>query len=173
MFISSKRGALHANQGFTMVELAVVVLVLGIVLTIATVTAKDVVEGSNYKRATSQIIYALKKARTMAYDGGLPVKVVFHNSTGDDNPSYEYFSKNEGGNWVDANAVSGGETASQGRIFFSDKMRFSIDEAEVVFHRRGVVMTATPVSFTVTMGSRTFDVAVENDGTFSVGGERL
>ncbi len=87
----SNRAERHADDGFTLVEMAIVVLVLGIIISIAAVNYSNISNGININGATKQIEAALNRARTAARQENVKYQVVLYMDSSADHPnSYEF-----------------------------------------------------------------------------------
>jgi len=165
----------EAESGFSVLELSVVVLVIGVVLSIGVVSVSDAVRASAQKAVTSQIEFALKKARVRAEAENTSYKVTFYKNYPGIGPCYSY-SLREDGEWKCINVATGAESPrlvdGSWLVPFAAgcQLVFEGDALDVIVSRRGVLMTATPVSFQLKVSGKVIEVAVNSDGKVVVGG---
>gem|GEM_PF-2298120 len=111
---------LHREDAFTLIELTIVVVILGIILTVATLSAGNISRNINMNAARRQIEAALNRAKTAARQENVSYQLIFYTSVDGSHPdSYEFLHnvENMDGTWtmtpVDR-SVSGEEATTAG-----------------------------------------------------------
>ena len=184
---------MHRGDAFTLIELTVVVVILGIILTVATLSAGNISRSINMNAARRQIEAALNRAKTAARQENVSYQLIFYTSADGTNPdSYEFLHnvKNMDGTWtmtpVDR-AVSGEEATTAGGhtyIKVGNKVKIAgcteiAGSAFVVkFTPSGTTMTVSgsdtgggstsaTVTLNLTSGEQAGGVSITSTGTIS------
>ena len=76
------RGKPDSRRGFTLVEVMLVVLIIGVALTVAVPEMTKSIRGNKLRTAASSIVKAGKYARSMAILSQQPVRLTFHKADG-------------------------------------------------------------------------------------------
>ncbi|MEW6553160.1 MAG: type II secretion system protein [Actinomycetota bacterium] len=110
--------AMHREDAFTLLELTIVVVILGIILTVATLSAGNINRSINMNAAKRQVEAALNRAKTAARQENVSYQLIFYTDADASNGNtYEFLHnvKNVDGTWtmtpVDR-SVSGEESYS-------------------------------------------------------------
>jgi prepilin-type N-terminal cleavage/methylation domain-containing protein len=110
---------LHREDAFTLLELTVVVVILGIILTVATLSAGNISKSMNMNAARRQIEAALNRAKTAARQENVSYQLIFYTNAAGHPNTYEFLHnvENMDGTWtmtaVDR-SVSGEEASTEG-----------------------------------------------------------
>ena len=137
------------SKGFTMIELIVTLVVLGILVAIAIPTYNGLMPRYRLNGATRQVATDLMKARMQAVKLSTNVNVTFNSTT----DSYTISNTSSGGSYSETFNIkthySGVELASSGNP---------------VFHPRGTLTNASTVTVTLTNSSGTKQIEVNIAG---------
>ncbi len=177
----------HAENGFTMIELAVVIIILGIILATATLSYSNISKGVNLNGARSQVEEALNRAKTSARQENVTYMVVFYPASASSNPNtYEFFHNVAAANPTDLMSltwtmtpvyVSVGETATQASghsyIKVPNGVQVTGSQIKVIFSPSGSVISATwdpgfspngKATINLNSGSKVGSVSVDAQG---------
>jgi prepilin-type N-terminal cleavage/methylation domain-containing protein len=78
------------QEGFTLVELAIVVIIFGIIISIAALNYGNISNGINLTGAKRQIEAAINRAKTAARQENVPYELVFYTDANGNPNSYEF-----------------------------------------------------------------------------------
>lgn len=94
---SSQEGYKNAfsERGFTLVEMSIVVVILGIILTVAALSYVNISKGINLNAARKQIEAAMNRAKTAARQENVTYQLVFYTDAASGNPNSYEFLHNE------------------------------------------------------------------------------
>ncbi len=161
------------EEGFTLIELSIIVVILGIVLTLAVINYANASRGMTLKGAQRQVEAALSRALNAARQENVDYRLIFYPQTDAAHPNtYEFYHKvEEGGSWtlqpVDR-SVSGEEVVEDNGHYYirvSNGVRIVSQETITVdFRPRGTVMTVTPATLTLGLGGSTVGVVIDAEG---------
>lgn len=164
---------LDDQRGFTLIELSIIVVILGIMLTLAVVNYANASRSMALKGAQRQVEAALTRAMNAARQENVGYRLIFYPQTDAAHPnSYEFLHRVENaGNWslepVDR-SVSGEEVVVDGGHYYikvSSGVRIISDTATVIdFVPRGTTMTVTPATITLGLGGYTVSVVLDSQG---------
>jgi len=147
----------HAENGFTMIELAVVVIIITIIFATSALSYSAISKGMSLSGAKSQVEEALNRAKTSAREENVKYMVVFYPSSGSSNPNtYELLHNVAVANPTDLMSltwtmtpvyVSVGETATQvgGHWYIKvpNGVRITGSQITVIFSPSGSTISAT------------------------------
>ena len=80
----------HSQEGFTLVELAIVVIIFGIIISIAALNYGNISNGINLTGAKRQVEAAINRAKTAARQENVTYELVFYTDAGGNPNSYEF-----------------------------------------------------------------------------------
>lgn len=163
----------NGEEGFTLLELCIVILILGIVITIAVVNYANVNRGMALKGALRQLEAALNRAKTSARQENVKYRMVIYGQYGSPYPnSYEFYHNVENnGTWslqpVDK-SVSGEEVVIDDGHYYikiSNGVKVISDSNITVdFSPNGTTIQITSVTINLDIGGATGTVRVDAQG---------
>jgi prepilin-type N-terminal cleavage/methylation domain-containing protein len=151
------------SRGFTVIELAMVLLIAGITAGFALPIVQTTVDKYNLKGATAGATWAIQSTRFQALMEGYPYQVTFSGGTGGVNPSYQI-----------ANKVVGASSYSNVGTSITLSGRPVVLGATTVlqFQPNGTVatspVTSAPYTFTISYKGTTETITVSNYGNVDV-----
>ncbi|MDI6872831.1 pilus assembly FimT family protein [Candidatus Solincola sp.] len=161
------------QAGFTLIELSIIVVILGIVLTLAVVNYANTSRSMALKGAQRQVEAALTRAMNAARQENVAYRLIFYPQSDAAHPnSYEFLHRVESaGNWnlepVDR-SVSGEEVTEDAGHYYievSNGVKILNDTATVIdFVPRGTTQTVTPATITLGLGGSTISVVLDAQG---------
>jgi type II secretory pathway pseudopilin PulG len=114
----------HGEGGFTLVELSIIIIIIGVALTVASLSYANANYGLKVSGAKRQIEAALNRAKTAARQQNVTYRVIFYTSANATNAnSYEFMCniRDQGGNWtmtpVDGSVSGENVSRSSGRTY--------------------------------------------------------
>jgi prepilin-type N-terminal cleavage/methylation domain-containing protein len=184
---------LHREDAFTLLELTIVVVILGIILTVATLSAGNISRSINMSAAKRQIEAALNRAKTAARQENVSYQLIFYTDGSGSNPNtYEFLHnvENVDGTWTMTpvnRSVSGEKTTISGShayIEVGNKVKITgcteiAGTAVVVkFTPSGTTMSVSgsdsgggtssaTVTLNLSIGGQTGGVMITGEGTIS------
>lgn len=169
----SDRRCNHQEEGFTLIELSIIVVILGIVLTLAVVNYANASRSMALKGAQRQVEAAISRAMNAARQENVGYRLIFYPQSDTTHPnSYEYLHRVEnGGEWnlepVDR-SVSGEEVVVDENHYFikvTNGVRIMSENTVVIdFNPRGTTLTVTPATITLGLGGSTVSVVLDSQG---------
>ncbi len=152
------------DAGFTMVELIVVILILGMILSGAVISWASINKENALVAGTKQVEGALKRAKTYAYQENVPYTITFY-SGGESHPnSYAFWRA--GGSQPENKAVPA-EGVSGGYIVVNNGVSV-VNTVSVSFTPSGTAMTVTPGTVTLQMNGEQRTVSIDSVGKISI-----
>lgn len=170
---SPDRGRIRADEGFTLIELSIIVIILGVILTVAVINYANAQRGIVLKGAQRQVEAALSRAMNAARQENVRYRMVFYPYTHASHPNtYEFLHDVENaGNWslqpVDR-SVSGEEVEEEGGHYYirvANGVRIESESAITVdFDPLGTEMHITPATITLGLSGSQVQVALDSEG---------
>ncbi len=164
-------GPLRTSQeGFTLIELSIVVMILGIILTIAGLNYANISRGINMDGAKKQIEAALNQAKTAARQENVSYRMMVYPSSHASHPnSYEFLHNVEdGGTWemTAVDLTASGERVNGGSdrwlVQLEGNVQISGGEVmEITFRPVGTIMDVTPATIELRSGNQAGSVSVD------------
>lgn len=156
-----------------MIEVSIIVVILGIVLTLAVVNYTNASRAMTLKGAQRQVEAALTRAMNAARQENVDYRLIFYPRTHASHPnSYEFLHKEENaGVWelvpVDRSVTGEEVVMDEGHyyIILSGGVKVMSDDVIVVdFLPRGTTMIITPCIITLGLGGSTLGVSIDAQG---------
>lgn len=167
------------NAGFTLIEVAMVVVVLGIVLTIGTVSYANMSKGMNLQAAKKQVSAAITRAKLSSRQENVDYRIIFYPDDDAGHPNmYEFLHaiKDEGNDsWslqpVDKSVSGEQVTADGGHYYIKVGGPTAVTTgATIDFHPSGTMLFIPTIPGSE--GSQTISLSVENyTGSVSIDAE--
>lgn len=167
------------QDGFTLIELSIALVILGLVLALAVVNYANANRAMALKGAQRQVEAALHRAMTASRQENVSYRLIFYPDAFGSHPnSYEFLHnvKDElTGTWsltpVDK-SVSGEDVVEDGDHFYitvtSGARIVSSSTITVDIVPRGTTLTVTPATITLALGSSTAQVVLDSRGKVTV-----
>lgn len=166
---------MSGQAGFTMFEMAVAVMILGIVLMVSTLSYQEVNRGMRMTAAKKQVEEAINRAKTAARQENVTYRIIFYSSS-DPNPNcYEFYcntEKEDGSGWelkpVDK-SVSGENVihveGEPSHWYIQILNGVQIEEGvQITISPRGTELNVTPGEVRLRIGGETGKVVVDEMG---------
>lgn len=177
--VENKPKSAGNEKGFTLIELAITVLILGIIISISAVSYMNISTSMNINGAKKQVETALDRAKTAARQENVSYELKFFpSSEGVKANSYEFYHNvydEVSGLWnmapVDG-SVSGEKVRTDiesGHWIIALGTGADINNGvTVTFSPSGTVMAVTPSTISLEAGSETGSVSINSDGQIAV-----
>jgi prepilin-type N-terminal cleavage/methylation domain-containing protein len=166
------------QEGFTLVELTVVIIILGIILSIGTLSYVNISRNMNISGAAKQVEEALNRAKTAARQENVKYRLTFYpNGGGSTANSYEFehYVETSPGTWTMTpvnQSVSGEQvTESSGHWYIKIPHGVTVGGENAVtieFTPQGAQMTINPATVVLQYGGATRSVSINTEGSVSV-----
>ncbi|MBC7252557.1 MAG: prepilin-type N-terminal cleavage/methylation domain-containing protein [Actinobacteria bacterium] len=169
----SDRGFSRREEGFTLIELSIIVVILGIVLTLAVVNYANASRSMALKGAQRQVEAALSRAMNAARQENVAYRLIFYPQSDAVHPnSYEFLHKVENaGNWtlepVDRSVIGEDVVVDENHYFIrvTNGVRIMSETTLVIdFIPRGTTLTVTPATITLGLGGSSVSVVLDSEG---------
>jgi len=168
--------------GFTMMEMAVTILILGVILAVSTLSYGEISKGVKMSAARKQVEQAITRAKTAARQENVSYRIVFYSHSESVPDSYEFYcnTKYEQGTfpnktvtWVMEpvdKSVSGESVTTavvDGKTHTYIKISNGVQVEETVaitLSPAGTTFSVTPATVRLRIGNRTGSVSVDGVG---------
>lgn len=165
-----------------MVEMAVTVLILGVVLTVSTLSYSEISKGIKMSAARKQVEQAIARAKTAARQENVSYRVVFYSHSESVPDSYEFYcnTKYEEGTFPNKNvtwvmepvdkSVAGESVIKQvieekTHTFIKISNGVQVENTVVItLSPSGTTFSVTPATVNLRIGNRTGSVSVDSVG---------
>jgi len=169
-------GLLGSSSGFTLVELSITVLILGVIIGLGILSYTNISRGMAMSAARKQVEAALERAKASARQENVTYVLIFYSEADAAHPNtYEFRNRvEESGSWVERSvdrSVSGEEVIREGDSFYV-KVTSGVKVASTVgvtFSPRGTEMAVTPATVTLRIGNRNARVSIDAAGKVTTG----
>jgi len=160
------------EKGFTLIELALTLTILGILLTVGVLSYAGIARSANMTAAKKQVEIALERAKTAARQENVTYQLIFYSSADTYPNSYE-FKRNEydpGTNiWspLPVNGSVSGETVQTAGGDFYIKFTNGVNvvnRVTITFSPEGTTMSVTAMTINLIKGSTTGSVSIDASG---------
>ena len=183
---TNKREELRSSAGFTMVELAITIIVLGVILGIGAVSYANVRQSMNLQSAAKQVEAAITRAKLSARQENVEYHITFYPDGGVNENTYEfecYMTFDDGLSWsLQPTDKSVGDertiVAGDGHVYVEIENGVRIISSDVVtvkFKPAGTEqeVTSIPVgggqnTITLQAGGKTGSVHVDEQGRITM-----
>ena len=183
---TTMREELRSSAGFTMIELAITILVLGVILGIGALSYANVRQSMNLQSARKQVEAAITRAKLSARQENVEYHITFYPDGGEHANTYEferYMYDEASDTWslepTDKSIGDERTTASMdGHVFVeigSDARIINSDAVTVMFKPAGTEQEVTSISsgggqntITLQAGSKTGSVHVDAQGRITM-----
>lgn len=173
---------LKGQSGFTIVEMAVTVLILGVVLTVSTLSYSEISKGIKMSAAKKQVEQAIARAKTAARQENVSYRLVFYSHNESVPDSYEFYcnTKYETGTFPNKNvtwvmepvdkSVAGENVVTQvieGKTHTFIKISNGVQvtgTVTITLSPSGTTFSVTPTTVNLRIGNRTGSVSVDSVG---------
>jgi Tfp pilus assembly protein FimT len=152
---------LRKNQGFTVLELVVIILIVAIMASLSVVSMRGLSSTYNLKEAAGQIVSQAQLARVFAIRNRTRTVVLFTPAAGGQRGSFMIFADNPPGNWT----FDSGETV----ITPNTVMPADVTLASAVFSANGSGGTTDTTCY----GFDSQGIAARNVNTYVIGAVQL
>jgi prepilin-type N-terminal cleavage/methylation domain-containing protein len=164
-----KSGAM--NQGFTLVEVSIVVFILGVVLFLGGLSFAGSRNAINLSAASKQVQAAIERAKTAARQENVEYVLIFYPSTAGHPNSFE-FEHNEPdglGGWllvpVDGSVSDENVTQDSGHWYIKvNGVNITGSQVTLQFRPAGTQISITGGTITLQAGSATKQVSIDSQG---------
>lgn len=171
-----RAGKKRREEGFTLTELSIVIIILGIILALAALNISNISGGIKLNAARKQVEAALFRAKTAARQENVTYSMIIYPAGNADNPNSYEFMHNVlvDGEWemtpVDLTVSSESVVEESGRrvVQIGGNVQISGEGAEVTFRPTGTLMQVTPASIVMSSGSQTGTVSIDALGRVTV-----
>ncbi len=153
------------EAGFSLIELMVTVLVLGILLGIAALAYAGITRESALSSAGKQVEGAMKRAQTAASQENVTYTVTFYPSTDAHPNTYAFWRL--GATEPEQNKYVPGEVSDGGYIRMENGVTV-VSLASVTFTPAGTTMSITPATVSLSMGGESRNVSISSNGTIAL-----
>jgi prepilin-type N-terminal cleavage/methylation domain-containing protein len=169
-------GKTRHETGFTLVEMSIVVMILGLILTIAGLNYANISRGVHLSGAKRQIEAALVRAKTAARQENVSYRMTVYPASDASNPNNYEFMRNVlvGQEWVmtPVNLSVSGERVQEesGRwlIGLEGNVEMLGGVTEITFSPAGTLMNVTPATIDLRSGNQTGSVSIDALGKVTV-----
>ncbi|MEJ5186540.1 MAG: hypothetical protein WHT46_05615 [Candidatus Geothermincolales bacterium] len=169
----------HHSDGFTVVELATVILIAGVLLGVATLSFSQASKGARLSGATRQVEEAINRAKTSARQENVRTRIVIYSSADPHPNTYEFFTniltKDSNGNYywkmepVDKSAGEEGVYREGGHVYIPVANGAVVEQGCTIdFQPVGTTLRATPGTVVLKVGDRTSTISVDEAGRITV-----
>lgn len=161
----------RASLGFTLVELSITVLILGVIIGLGILSYTNISRGMALSAARKQVMAALERAKACARQENVTYMITFYSEQDPAHPNmFEFRNRvEEAGAWVVKSvdrSVSGEEIVRDGESYYV-KVSSGVKIAttvSVTFTPRGTEMSITPATVTLKVGNRNAQVSIDAAG---------
>ena len=169
-------GRLSSTSGFTLVELSITVLVLGVIIGLGILSYTNISRGMALSAARKQVEAALERAKASARQENVTYVLIFYSEADATHPNtFEFRNRvEESGVWVERSvdrSVSGEEVVQDGGSYYvkvTNGVKVS-SSVSVTFTPRGTEMAVTPATVTLRIGNRNARVSIDAAGKVTTG----
>jgi prepilin-type N-terminal cleavage/methylation domain-containing protein len=177
-FTRSNQRKSSSEEGFTLIEVTVTVIILGIVITVATMNYANISRGTALSGAKKQVEEALIRAKTAARQENVDYQMVFYPNDSSDHPNtYEYLHNEYdelNGTWsmqpIDKSVSGESVTEADGHWYIEVASNVEITDGEttITFNPTGTTMSVTPATINLHLVDINASVAVDSVGKVEV-----
>lgn len=161
----------RSSPGFTLVELSITVLVLGVIIGLGILSYTNISRGMAISAARKQVESALERAKANARQENVTYILTFYSDSDAAHPNtFEFRHRvEEGGMWVERSvnsSVSGEEVLQVGDSYFikvTNGVKVT-DTVSVTLTPRGTEMNITPATVNLRIGTRSARVSIDASG---------
>lgn len=175
---AKERGRSAGEEGFTLVEITVVIIILGIILSIGTLSYVNISRNMNLSGAAKQVEEALNRAKTAARQENVKYRLTFYpngNELTANCYEFEHYVETGPDSWTMTpvnQSVSGEQVVEiPGRWYIKVPHGVTVygeNAITVSFTPQGAQMTITPADIYLQYGGSTRKVSINAEGKVSV-----
>ncbi len=163
--MATRTGRPRTEAGFSLIELMVTILVLGILLSLAALSYAGITRESSLSSAGKQVEGAMKRAQTAASQENVTYTLIFYSNT-DAHPNTYAFWRT-GAAAPEQNKSVPGEKSDSGYIRMENGVTMPT-QTTVTFTPAGTTMTVTPATVTVQMNGENRTVSISSTGIITL-----
>jgi type IV fimbrial biogenesis protein FimT len=154
-----------AESGFSLIELMVTVIILGILLSIAALSYAGITRESALSSAAKQAEGAMKRAKAATTQENVPYTLVFY-ANSDPHPNTYAFWR-PGNSQPEQNKSVAGESADGGYIKLENGVTVT-SQTSITFTPAGTTMSVTAATVSLQMGGESRSVGISSNGKVSL-----
>lgn len=153
------------EAGFSLIELMVTILVLGILLGIAALAYAGITRESALSGAAKQVEGVMKRAQTSASQENVTYTVTFYPNTGTHPNTYAFWRPSA--TEPEQNKSVPGEVSDGGYIRMENGVTVA-SLVSVTFTPAGTTMSVTPATVSLSMGGESRNVSISSNGIITL-----
>ncbi len=165
-------GSWRDERGFTLLELMIVMIILGIIVLMAVLNYDYIVNTNALSGAKKHVEGALKRAKTVAWQENFTYQLVFYPSTDADHPNcFAFFRRQQDGSFVLVDKSTAGESVVDGGyIKLSERVNVvSSGPLVITFTPQGTVLSVSGnTTIPLQVGGKTGSVSISSNGNITM-----
>ncbi len=167
-----KSGFFGDERGFTLLELMIVLIILGIIVLMAVLNYDYIVNTNSLSAAKKHVEGALKRAKTVTTQENFTYQLIFYPSTDADHPNcFAFFRRQQDGSFVLVDKSTAGESVVDGGyIKLSERVNIVASGPLVItFTPQGTVLSVTGnTTIPLQVGGKSGSVSISSNGNITM-----